>query len=89
MIKANKGMVKMKGAAPLLEAELMTIVKGLYTALAEECGEEFAKARIEYVFKFAMKPDEEIKHAATKDIIQEALEGILSAIKGEETEGEK
>lgn len=89
MIKANKGMVQMEGAAPLLEAELMTIVKGLYTSLAEGYGEEFAKARIEYVFKFAMKPDEEIKHAATKDIIQEALEGLLSAIKGEEKEGKR
>lgn len=89
MIKANKGMVQMEGAAPLLEAELVTIVKGLYKSLAEGYGEEFAKARIKYVFNFAMKPDEEIKHAAIKDIIQEAAEFLVSAIKGEEKEGEK
>lgn len=89
MIKANKGMVQMEGAAPLLEAELMTIVNGLYTSLAKGYGEEFAKARIEHVFNFAMKPDEEIKHTAIKDIIQEAAEFLVSAIKGEEKEGEK
>lgn len=82
MIKANKGMVHMEGAAPLLEAELMTIVKGLYKSLAEGYGEEFAKARIEYVFKFAIQPDEE------KSLIHGILKDILSAIE-EETEGEK
>lgn len=89
MIKANKGTVHMEGAAHLLEAELMTIVKGLYTSLAKGYGEEFAKDRIEYVFKFAIQPDEEKSSASVKkSLIHGILKDIISAIE-EETEGEK
>lgn len=91
MITANKGMVKLEGTAIVLEGELMTIVRGFYRSVADKYGEDFAKVRLERVFKAAVEPD---AAAATvpgeiKDLIQEILEDALSAIKGEEKEGEK
>ena len=59
MIKANKGMVHMEGKSILLEAEQMTVVKGLYKAIAGKYGEEFAKKRLEAVFDAAMETEEE------------------------------
>lgn len=73
MIKANKGVVQMKGEAIVLEAELMTIVKGLYTTFADMCDEEFAKKRLQAVFDAAIEPEKE----------EEALEVKLEGDKAE------
>lgn len=73
MIKANNGVVQMKGEAIVLEAELMTIVKGLYTTFADMCDEEFAKKRLQAVFDAAIEPEKE----------EEALEVKLEGDKAE------
>ena len=69
MIKANKGMVHMEGESILLEAELMTVVKGLYKAIAGKYGEEFAKKRLEAVFDAAMETEKE------EDAVEIKLDG--------------
>lgn len=73
MIKANNGVVQMKGEAIVLEAELMTIVKGLYTTFADMCDEEFAKKRLEAVFDAAIKPEKE--EEAEEEALEVKLEG--------------
>lgn len=73
MIKANKGMVHMEGKSILLEAELMTVVKGLYKAIAGKYGEEFAKKRLEAVFDAAMETEKE--EEAEEEALEVKLEG--------------
>lgn len=73
MIKANKGSVQLSGHPAMLEEELMTVVKGLYTALADKYGEEFAKKRLEAVFDAAIKPEKE--EEAEEEALEVKLEG--------------
>lgn len=85
MIKANKGMVQMKGEPIVLEAELLTIVSGLYTTLAELCDEEFAKKRLEAVFKKALETEKEEDVAELKldgDRAEKFVEAFLKTLLG-------
>lgn len=85
MIKANKSFVQMEGEALLLEAELMTVVKGLYTALADKYGEEFAKKRLESVFDAAIEPEKEEEALEVKldgDRAEKFVEAFLKTMTG-------
>lgn len=84
MIKANKGFVQMEGEALLLEAELMTVVKGLYTALADKYGEEFAKKRLESVFDAAIEPEKEeaLEVKLDGDRAEKFVEAFLKTMTG-------
>ena len=87
MIKVDKHMVKMEGSEPLLAAELSFAIKSFFNAMTEAHGEALAKEKVEFCYKRAVEPvpeDDEVK-----EMIQEILEDILSAIKGEKKEGEK
>lgn len=93
MIKANKGMVHMEGESILLEAELMTIVKGLYKAIADKYGEEFAKKRLKSVFDAAIEPEKEEEALEVKldgDRAEKFVEAFLKTMAGAlERKGEK
>lgn len=92
MIKANKGFVQMEGEALLLEAELMTVVNGLYTALADKYGEEFAKKRLESVFDETIKPEKEeaLEVKLDGDRAEKFVEAFLKTMTGAvERKGEK
>ena len=84
MIKANKGFVQMEGESLLLEAELMTVVKGLYTALADKYGEEFAKKRLESVFDAAIEPEKEeaLEVKLDGDRAEKFVEAFLKTMTG-------
>ena len=92
MINANKGMVKLEGTGIVLEAEVVTVVNALYKSLAKQYGEEFAKGRMERVFKAAMEEaqeDEDSVLEPLKSLLQGILEDVLSTLKGENKEGEE
>lgn len=92
MINANKGMVKLEGTAVLLEAEVVTVVKALYDTLADQHGEDFAKERIERVFKAATETEQEHEFPIPESLnglLQGILEDVLSALKKKEGKGEE
>ena len=88
MIRTEKGKLTMQGSAALLEVELISAVKGFYNALCSECGEEFAKSRIDFILEKALESDElegnqeDEETVSLSDILGELL-GINKGIGGE------
>lgn len=61
MIKCDKGIVEIEGRSfGEIEAELTTLIKGIYEIIAEKKGENYAKQRIETVYKRAFISREEL-----------------------------
>ena len=87
MIKVDMTTVKLEGSEPVLAAELSMAIRSFYKVLAEKQGEDIAKEKIEHCYKRALEENPEVE--ALKRLTQKILEDFLSAIKGEEKEGEK
>lgn len=61
MIKCNKGIVEIEGRSfGEIEADLTTLIKTTYEIIAEKKGENYAKQRIETVYKRAFMSKEEL-----------------------------
>lgn len=61
MIKCNKGIVEIEGRSfGEIEADLTILIKATYEIIAEKKGENYAKQRIETVYKRAFMSKEEL-----------------------------
>ena len=60
MIKCDKGEIEIKGSFGEAETELTLLTKSIYKAICKKYGEDFAKERIQTVYKRALMTEDEL-----------------------------
>jgi hypothetical protein len=82
MIKANKGIVELKGNISVLKGELGSIIRYIYNAELEEHGEEQAKEEMKFIFEKSLLRREELEKEVGIETIARAIADIVNTMKG-------
>lgn len=70
MIKCDKDEIEIKGSFGEVGIELTLLTKSIYEAIAKKYGEDFAKERIQTVYKCALMTEKELDREIKEGIAE-------------------
>lgn len=70
MIKCNEGTIEIEGSFGEVETELTLLTKSIYKAIYKKYGEDFAKERIQTVYKHALMTEKELDREIKEGIAE-------------------